>query len=437
MKIKTSQYFLILFAVVLGISIILVAFDPVLRILSLSPKGERVNVLVMGMDAVVTSRHTDTIMLLSYSPSEKMLNILSIPRDTLVNYEGKLRRINEIYSVILAKKRKSLDAGATFKSGKFNSILERESAEDFLEVLNSTILKGITEVRYYAQVDYKFFEDLVDNLTGGKVRVEITEPMKYDDFAAGLHINFSTGVHYLNGADALKYVRYRGKRGSDIQRISRQQKFVVEWISSVKKPLVFWRMPSIISSFFKNVKTNISRLALVHLALIEFRDFDTSNVRFFTLPGRFGGNYWIYNPNESDSLKVMLGAAGSIVSGYSIDSVNSVRPLTDNSTSAPSSFEEDTNKVRTFTVEVWNASGVPGAARSVRDILINAGFNVVDWGNYSSVRQEKTLIKNMCDDSSAGAIVRDVLRFGEVVNKYETKRSVDVMIIIGKDCLLP
>jgi len=84
-----------------------------------------------------------------------------------------------------------------------------------------------------------------------------------------------------------------------------------------------------------------------------------------------------------------------------------------------------------------NASGVPGAARAVRDAMISAGFNVVDWGNYSSVQQEKTLIKNMCEDASAGVIARDTLRFGEVVNKYETNRDVDITIIIGRDYIAP
>jgi len=436
MKLKSSHYFLFIFALALAVSIILTAFDPVSKALSLrSPSSVRVSVLVMGMDAVNQARHTDTLMLLSYSPSERMLNVLSIPRDTLVNYEGHLRRINEIYSIILARKKKSLIDSADKNT---YHLLEKTAAEDFLGVVNATIFKGLPEVKYYAQVDYRFFEELVDNLTGGKIRVEISEPMKYDDFAAGLHIDFSTGIHYLDGKDALKYVRYRGK-GSDIRRIARQQKFVVEWISSIKKPLIIWRLPWVIKSFYENVNSNISKWALLNLALIEFRDFDTSNVRFFTLPGRFGGNYWIYDRAPGDFFK--------IITGTDLPSADySRRGAADSDKTAGENFPQKNPILdgdirdggsRIFTVQVWNASGVTGAARAVRDAMISAGFNVVDWGNYSSVQQEKTLIKNMCEDASAGVIARDTLRFGEVVNKYETNRDVDITIIIGRDYIAP
>lgn len=386
MKPNISRYALIVFALVLTVSIIMTGRDPVSRAVSL--RGDRkVNILLMGMDAVEASKHTDTLMLLNYSVGERVLNIIAIPRDTLVRYEGgRPRRINEIYALMRRK-----------------TSSDRDASREFLNFVNNNLFSGHPgnegmEIRHYVQVDYEFFTRLVDIL--GKIRVEISEPMKYDDFAGKLHIDFSTGVHHLDGKEALKYIRYRGK-GSDIRRIARQQKFIVDWLKSARKPLIFFELPRIVSAFAKNTNTNIGLWGIAAL-MFEFRGFETDSLRFFTLPGKFYSQYWQYNQAAAEeNIFKIIGAAR-----------------------AP--------RETTYLVEVWNASGKSGAARAARDALIKSGFNVVEWGNYS-VYQQRTVINNMCEEVSAGLVARNALGSGDIINRYDASRTVDISVIIGED----
>ncbi len=377
MKVKFQPFLLLFFATVLAVSIIFQGTDTISKAIR---SGERINILIMGIDAVQTARHTDTLIFMSYSPKEQILDMFSIPRDTLVRPDGqKARRINEIYA-------------HSYKKSKS----EKYAAQHLLNALNANIFYGKVELKHYMLIEYDFLIKLVDLL--GKIRVEITEPMKYDDFAGKFHIDFSTGVHYLNGEDALKFIRYRGK-GSDIKRISRQQKFISQWVKSIKKPVLMIKSPKIVKHFLEKTDTNISVWGMISL-FVELRDFNPSRIRFFTLPGRFYGNYWLCDRDEMSNIFSIVNAPRKETSPY--------------------------------LVEVWNASGYGGAARAARDALIRSGFNVVEWGNYS-IRQEKTIIKNLSSDINPAIVVQSLLGCGDIINKYESNRAVDLSIIIGKD----
>ncbi len=377
MKLKFSQITLIVFAAVLAVSIYFAGTNPISRAIR---DSSRINILLMGMDAVAASKHTDVLILASYSPSEQIVDMVSIPRDTLVKFDGgRLRRINEIFA---------------FYYKKNNS--RQYAAQQLLRHVNNELLEGFIDVKYYVQVEYEIFVKLVDML--GKVKVEITEPMKYDDFAEKLHIDFSPGIHYLNGADALKYVRFRGK-GSDIRRINRQQKFIIDWIKSIKKPALIAAFPRILTQINKYFDSNISVWGWANLFL-ELRDVELARVRFLTLPGRFYGAYWMCDKAAMSHLF--------------------------------EKFSSDKRDLAPYILEVWNASGNKGAAKSARDILIKAGFNVEQWGNYS-VMQEKTTIKNMTGDVNAAALIQSALDTGEIINKFESGRNVDMVVIVGRD----
>lgn len=366
---------LIFFAALLAASIFLAGTNPISRAIR---AGQRVNILLMGMDAVATAKHTDTLILMSFNPADRVVDLISIPRDTLIKIEGlRIQRINEIYAYYF-KKSKS----------------EKYAAEQLINYINTNLFEGKIDLRYYVQVDYDLFVKIVDLL--GKIRVEITEPMKYDDFAGNLHINFPVGARYLDGKDALKYIRYRGK-GSDIKRISRQQKFIAEWLKSIKKPLIVLRSPQLLKYVLQNLNTNIGLWGLANLA-VEFRDFDQAKIRFSTIPGRISGYYW-RSESAANFLEMLAGPREKTATPYLVD--------------------------------IWNASGYRGAAKKARDMLINSGFNVVEWGNYA-VQQEKTIIKNMTNDVNPAVMIQSLIG-GDIINKFEANRSVDLSVIIGKD----
>ena len=65
-------------------------------------KDEPINILIMGVDVGTlgdkssgNAQRTDTIILMNYNPSNKAINLISIPRDTLILIDGKMRKIND------------------------------------------------------------------------------------------------------------------------------------------------------------------------------------------------------------------------------------------------------------------------------------------------------------------------------------------------------
>src|SRR5690606_32000284 len=123
------------------------------------PAGEpqaagRINVLVVG---------TDTIMLASFDPRTGDAGVLSTPRDTRVEVPGRgFQRINAAYAV----------GGPE---------LLRRTVEQLLGV----------PVHYYVALNFTSFERFIDALGG--IEVDIPRPMKYDDYAQGLHIDLPAG----------------------------------------------------------------------------------------------------------------------------------------------------------------------------------------------------------------------------------------------------
>ncbi|MFN3550528.1 MAG: LCP family protein, partial [Endomicrobiia bacterium] len=62
-------------------------------------KQKRTNFLLLGVDFVDNAVHSDTVILLSYDHKTKLLDIISIPRDSYVDIpELKYKKIAEVYA---------------------------------------------------------------------------------------------------------------------------------------------------------------------------------------------------------------------------------------------------------------------------------------------------------------------------------------------------
>src|SRR5262249_35909220 len=87
------------------------------------------------------------------------------------------------------------------------------------------------------------------------------------------------------------------------------------------------------------------------------------------------------------------------------------------------------------TIEVFNASSRPLAAKAVMNLLRRAGFDVVKIGDFST-RQNQTLVVDRSGDLRPAQAVADSLRAAvaaEVVSRPEPTLHVDVTVIIGND----
>ena len=145
----------------------------------------------------------DTILVGRLDTEGGMLDVVSIPRDTLVNVSWGVKKISTILNQ------------------------ERNDMDRFLEHLSDLV--GFT-ADCYAIVNLKALEKLVDCIGG--VYYNVPRDMDYDDPSQDLYIHIPKGEQHLNGEDAVKVLRFRnGNNGTgypngDLGRIATQQDFM-------------------------------------------------------------------------------------------------------------------------------------------------------------------------------------------------------------------
>jgi polyisoprenyl-teichoic acid--peptidoglycan teichoic acid transferase len=197
--------------------------------------GDPLDVLVLGVDrrpssAEGESTRSDTMMLVRVTPATGEVKLLSVPRDLYVEVEsGEKDRINTAYAY-----------GGVEKA--------RAVMED---------LTGV-DIDNYVIVDFEGFEKVIDAM--GKVRVDVGKGVFPE------HWNMGEGFERLNGHKALKFARYRGTPGADLDRIDHQQKL----LAALRRQALQWdtvtRLPAIIRVTNENVNTDLGILQVIPLA---------------------------------------------------------------------------------------------------------------------------------------------------------------------------
>lgn len=373
----------------IGACFILTHRDPLMRKLS---HGERVNAVVIGCDEVKGARHADAILFLSYDPHREFMDIMTLPRDTLIPGSPRAHtRLAEIFALAF-KQRSSLHDG-----GRAVSV-----------ALSSSSMLGVN-IPFYAVLDYVSFRKIVD-LAGG-VEVDIVEPMHYDDSWGKLHIHFSTGHYRLAGSATLEYVRYRSSQG-DVGRISRQQSLIrnlARKLASPRAGFALLRHPGEYASLFK---TNMSLFGML-TALYEFKHWDQSRMRFQSLPGKpHPRGWWLMQPEK------VLRAMTLITLGKILEVQKSY----------PS---------EAILVEIFNASGKPRLAERLRRKIHGKGFDVVKVGNYGrEAHRDKTVVVDRTGNLDKAMAVAKQIGVSDVLTAIDPSRQVDVTVILGKDMMI-
>jgi polyisoprenyl-teichoic acid--peptidoglycan teichoic acid transferase len=221
-----------------------------------TPKtGERVNVLLMGIDSGPSRSQalTDTLMVVSLDPVGRTVTMLSIPRD-LIDVP--------------------LGNGLTF-GPKINSLLgwANRHKSDFpqggtraLEDAIGTLL-GIP-IHYYAKVDLGGFVDMIDAVGGVDIKVakRLADP-NYGGFGVGPGWSIEPGLHHLNGAEALAYARIRKSLGeSDFTRAARQQQVLIALRDQAVKKDLLVSLPALLQAVGDTVRTDLPAARLPEFA---------------------------------------------------------------------------------------------------------------------------------------------------------------------------
>ena len=238
--------------------------------------------VVLGSDD--GNGNTDVMMVATFDTTNYELHVVNIPRDTLVNVSWNTKKANSIY--------------ANTKIGK--------PAEEQMDGVYEK-LKDILgyELDFYVLVDLKAFAALIDAVGG--VDFYIPRNMNYEDSAQNLSIHFTKGMKHLNGADALKVVRFRlgendtGYGDGDIGRIKTQQEFLMSAVKQIlEKKDTFKsisKLTTLADIFIKYVKTDLTLGEVIWFGQ-EFLKIDAENVSFQTIPGDteaaiYHGGQWV------------------------------------------------------------------------------------------------------------------------------------------------
>ena len=248
--------------------------------------GQALNILLLGSDARtpeeqitqgVDGMRGDTTMLLHISQDRSRVDIVSIPRDTLV----------DIPSCALP------DGSTTYEQydAMFNSAFMLGGATGDVGAAASCTLSTVQQmtdvpIDGFVVVDFHSFEAVVDSIGG----VEMCFTENVEDPEAALSI--TAGCHNLTGQQALGVARARHNigDGSDISRIGRQQELVFRIIEKLFSMNVFANTQTfyqVASDITENLDTSEGLGNLTFLAGLAYSmrglDVDT-NLSFVTMP---------------------------------------------------------------------------------------------------------------------------------------------------------
>lgn len=258
---------------------------------------KQINVLCMGLDDGKT--RADTIMLVSIVPKEGKINILSIPRDTRVQVNGKYIKIN-----------------ATMGYKRREELMIQKVKE----------ITGLP-VHYYAEVDFDGFIEVI-NILGG-IDYDVPYNMNYDDPVQGLHIHLNKGMQHLDGQAAHDFVRFRHNNDwsapgeyamGDYGRIKAQQNFLKELFRQKLQPQYITKAPELIQALYTYVKTNMSVADAISYASGVLKSFNGDSIQTYQIAGEpkmiDNLSYFVYDPVKTDALvdEVFLGKGSATAS---------------------------------------------------------------------------------------------------------------------------
>lgn len=231
--------------------------------------------LVVGLDTG-GGGNTDTMMLVTYDIPNQKLNVMSLPRDTIINEAWKVPKLNAVYN--------------------YAALYDRDGME-FLAEHVADIIGFYPD--FTITLEWEAVGELVDAIGG--VYFDVPVNMNYDDPTQNLHIHVNKGKQYVDGDKAMQIIRYRlgnnggGYVGGDLERIQTQQDFLKVVIEACLKFQNVTKINELSKLFTENVETALTVNNLAWFgkeAIIGGLTMD--NVNLFTMPNSsyyYGGSY--------------------------------------------------------------------------------------------------------------------------------------------------
>jgi polyisoprenyl-teichoic acid--peptidoglycan teichoic acid transferase len=247
-------------------------------------KEQPFSILIMGIEDYISegsNGRTDSLILATINPKAESMNLLSIPRDTLVTLPDSYKetKINHAYAY----------------GGKEGTI---EAIESLLEV----------PIDYYATINFNGFKQLINEVDG--VKVDVPFDFTEVNYLNGETLYFNEGSMRLDGDEALAYARMRKQdpRG-DFGRNERQKEIIISLIDELRKPSNVFKIDKLARLLSNDVETNVKISEALSLTntITRFNKFKINNLK---LEGEdtYIDSIYYYTPDEEsiDELSSIL-----------------------------------------------------------------------------------------------------------------------------------
>ncbi len=203
---------------------------------------------------------TDSMMVIVFDTENHAVNVINIPRDTLVDTDrtGAGRKLNAAYA---------------------------SGIETTLEEVSDII--GFCPDKYVI-ASFDGIAEIVDAIGG--VDYEIPFDMSYHDESQDLSIEFEAGWQHLDGEEVVEFLRWRhnddgeGYEDGDIGRVENLQTFLKTLGESFLTASNILKIPTIASTISENVETDLTASQILWIGM-QTMEVDMDNVNMETLYG--------------------------------------------------------------------------------------------------------------------------------------------------------
>jgi len=367
------------------------------------------NILLLGTDERPDESgpsRTDTMILLSISPQEKTMGLLSLPRDLWVPIPGQniTTKINTAYGIGQAQGYEG--GGAQLAKDTVSSLIGRP-------------------VDYFVRVNFDGFREIIDLIGGIDIVVASTiHDEEYPTADYGVEtFHLDAGPQHLDGETALKYARTR-HTDDDYNRARRQQEIIRavadKVLSADMIPQLLPRVPQVLMTMQNSIETDIPIPVGLDLANLVSGS-SLREVRQLVLDSQYGEETY-----SSEGAWILLPDRARV--RVALDRFFGVTP--DAATAA--------GNADALRIEVLNGTTQPGVAASTAQRLEAQGWRVVSINDADRSDYQQTIIINYAAPAALVQKLSGDLGLATADTTFsglDRTSPIDIRIVVGRDLL--
>lgn len=235
----------------------------------------------------LSNGNSDVIMIMNINNDTKEVSMTSVYRDTYLNTasaeeEPSFRKANSAYA------NGGAEQAITMLNRNLDLDIDNYVSFDFSAVANAIDILGGVEIEITSNLELKYLNEYIDHTN--KILNKKSKSVS------------STGVHKLDGVQAVAYSRIRYTKGNDYKRAQRQRYVFSEMVKKAKKANLK-QLNSLINEIFPQIQTDLERNEIINMVAVMIK-YDMGDSSGFPI----------------DKHSCDLGSKGSIVAPCDLES---------------------------------------------------------------------------------------------------------------------